>query len=306
MKKTLLLMLVATTLTACGSKETGAETTDNGTVAAAEVANDDAAEAVDAFKKAFPWDFPAVKLDAKPGQIVLAATDLKRLVSEGKDLTNVTINLFKDNVDAIGDKTSTLKRYSGFDIPNALIIPLPEDVQAKAGDILLTYYKQGGGSLQRAIVTDATNPLQPKVNFLDMRYSDDPSKPTFGDKAMNTELEPNSFIVIKQGELVPGAQIAYKDGRDMKLGSVIAVSGDRVLFHSFARGISVLSKSEVTLVPFDLSFAPGDKVLATFAGTYKDGYTIDKVDKANGLIWVKRDIDGKVEVRVAGEVAKSL
>lgn len=309
MKKILFSFAIATTtvcMMACGSKnEQKAENSDE---PATEVGQEVATEAQSDNKAAFPWDFPIGALkDAKAGQKALVPQHYPKLVEEGKDLNKTTINLFIDELAEIGDKTSTSKRWKG-EYPNPLIIPLPEGQQAKVGDILLT--ANPTGAFSRAIVTDASDPAKPKVNFLDMSYSNDPAKPSFGDKFMNTQLEENTFAVINDGDLVPGAQVMRKEGTkfaDYKRYVVLAVNGDRVLLRTHGAGITDAAKSDLVVIPFKEDIKVGDTVWALFAASYCNDYKVTKVDLKNGLVTVTSSrISNKEEVMPICDVTKTL
>lgn len=309
MKKTLFTFAIAATtvcMMACGSKneqkpEAASETNPEATQEAAPQSQADN-------KNAFPWNFPNGALtDAKPGLKALVPKSYPSMLAEGKDLSKTTINLFIDELAEIGSTTSTTKRWKG-DYPNALIIPFPEGQQAKVGDILLT--ADPTGAFSRALVTDASDPAKPKVNFLDMSYSSDPAKPSFGDKFKNTQLEANTFIVVNDGELMPGAQVVRKEGTkftDYKRYVVLAINGDRVLLRTHGAGITDAAKSDLTVVPFKEDFKVGETVWALFAASYYNDYKVTKVDLKNGLVTVTSSrINNREEVMPICDVTKTL
>lgn len=294
---------VAVALSACANK--GGDATADGETADSTAAAVESGEGAAEAGPVFPWKFPNGSLkNAKSGQLVLAPINYYRVLDKGEDLLTSNVNLYKAVLDEVGDKFSTLRSYDKEHVyPNALIIPFPEGQQAKVGDILFTFSATECWS--RAIVTDASNPAQPKVTFFDIRYSNDAANPGPGEKEMNTELAENSFIVVKDGELCVGAQVAKKEGRDYKQYCVLAVSGDKLLISDFARGVKDAVKSEVTLIPFNEDIKVGDEVWSTFAGKYSSGSTVTKVDKKNGLVTVKNSF-GEEELKPVTEVTKVL
>jgi len=60
------------------------------------------------------------------------------------------------------------------EIPNYMIIPIRPDESAKVGDIVLTWWQSGSG-MKRAIVTNASDPTAPEVNYIDIEW-DNPAK----------------------------------------------------------------------------------------------------------------------------------
>ena len=91
MKKTLLMAaLVALATMSCGNNS---ENNANGADSAVVEAGEAVAEA-EVDKAAYPWDFPReVALDAKEGQIVLAAWDYERRLKEAKELVIATFSM---------------------------------------------------------------------------------------------------------------------------------------------------------------------------------------------------------------------
>ena len=108
-----------------------------------------------------------------------------------------------------GEKASKVKAVVDVDeVPNSLLIPIYKGATAKKGDIVLTWWQSGSG-MERAIVTDDSDPTQPKVHYLDLSYKGDGSG--FAEKHDNEQLKPNSFVVLNDGEWQPGAPLAVKD-----------------------------------------------------------------------------------------------
>ena len=100
------------------------------------------------------------------------------------------------------------------EMPNALIIPIPQGQTAKKGDIVLTWWQSGSG-MERAIVTDDSNPASPKVCYLDMDWKDDGKG--FANDHNNEQLRPNTFTVLKNNEWQPGAQVTVNADGSYKI-----------------------------------------------------------------------------------------
>ena len=115
-----------------------------------------------------PYAFPIVKeCAASDGEFVLSPSRAfldDAFAKEGK-----TMMIWYQNIMAKSDiNESTIKQISGeVQIPNSLIIPIPAGATAKKGDIILTTWQSGSG-MQRAIVTDDTDPSAPVVHYLDI------------------------------------------------------------------------------------------------------------------------------------------
>ncbi|MBR1803684.1 MAG: hypothetical protein IJ775_02100 [Muribaculaceae bacterium] len=300
MKKSFLTFAVALAAMATmscsnNSAEGNAEGTDS-------TATEQTAEGETAATDPFPWDFPQnVKLDAEPGQLALAPyTFYPGALEKGEDLTTTTLIFYKSELQEVGETTS---KMGGKDIPNALIIPLDKDAKAKKGDILLTWWQSGSG-LERAIVRDASNPAEPKVDYLDLNYSDDPDHPGAGQNHANEQLKPGSFTVLNDGEWQPGAQIACKKGDSWRIATLIRVEGDKVLAYAFGARVEAYNKADVKIVPFKENIKVGDMVWGKFAATYKPDYKVTKVDNELGRVWVEHN--NHTEILSICEVTKVL
>ena len=172
-------------------------------------------------------------------------------------------------------------------MPNTLIIPLAKEAKAKKGDILLTHHKYH--DMQRAIVIDDSKPTEPVVCFLDESWPDKPESTSLPEKQKGVQLKAGSFNVLKEGEFMSGAQVAYKSGSEMKFGKILQVSGDKVLVSTFASRIDCTTKSNCKLISFKQKFKEGDKVSAISADCYEPGYNVVKVDKEHGHVWLQAD-----------------
>ena len=206
-------------------------------------------------------------------------------VEEQKDLTKETLifysDKYMDNTDGlINGKT-----------PNALCIPLPKGVKAKKGDILLTGWQTGSG-LQRAIVTDASAPNAPTVCYLDLNYEGNGRG--FAERYANQQIKPNSFLVLKDGQLMSGAPIAYFEEGEWKSGKCVNATNDKVLVLAWGDKVCAVDKSNVKVLPLKPKFKVGESVMAEFVDSYCEGYTVTKIDKSIGRVWVKKGSSEKI------------
>ena len=251
---------------------------------------------------AFPWDFPQdVKIEAEPGQWVLSCyTYYPSAVQDQKDLNDEVLIFYSTKMEQVGETTSTV---GGKEMPNALIIPLDPNAKAKKGDIVLTWWQSGSG-LERAIVTDASNPAEPKVIYLDMDWTGDPDHPGFADRHANETLKPGTFNILTDGEWQPGAQVAAFDGRQWLKGTLIHEQDGKVLVLGWASHIYAYKKENCRLIPFKEKLKKGDAVHATFVDGYSEGYTVKKVDEKVGRVWV--DDDGREKIMSIVDVTKVL
>ena len=290
----LAIIMAATALFSCaGNAESTADGTDSS-----------ATEQATSSVNPWPWDFPQnVKLEAEPDQMILAPyTFYPGALEDGKNPAEQTLIFYSTKMTEVGESKS--KVNTDVELPNALIIPLAKDAQAKKGDIVLTWWQSGSG-LKRAIVKDASDPSAPKVDYLDMEYGDDPENPGFAQKFADDPLKPGTFNIITDGEWQPGAQVACKNDRDgWDAATLIREQDGKVLVIGFSSKVKAYKKEDVKLIPFKEDLKVGDDVRAIWVSGYQDGYKITKIDKNLGRIWVERD--GKTEVKAFGEVTKVL
>jgi len=233
----------------------------------------------------WPWDFPRdVKLDVEKGQTVLAATYYPDYLTKDRELDKRSYIFYYCEVVEGGVGTTKIDHFGEeYELPNALVIPIPDDATAKVGDIVLTWWQSGSG-MQRAIVTEASDPKQPTVSYLDLSWSmkDGKVKP-FG---KDEKLKPGTFRVLKEGEWAPGMQLAFDVDGKKKIGHIISLTDDKVLIHGFAGSITTAKRSDCQLITLKPSFKPGDKVYGKSGENYDDRYTVDKYDKKSGRVWV--------------------
>jgi len=236
----------------------------------------------------FPWDFPKdIKTNLKEGQWYLSCKGSYEHKAGKEDITSSILIFysykFKGMKDGLVDGA----------VPTALCIPLPENVKAKKGDILLTWWQSGSG-MNHAIVVDDSDPLSPKVSYL-------------GSISKEEQLKPNSFIVLKSGKMAPGAPIAYRDKKYNKwcFGSVVNIADGKVLISGFASKLTSAKLEDCKVIPLKPNYKVGDSVMTTFVDGFEEGYTVTEIDKKLGKVKLT-DKNGREKEKFVFEVVKSL
>ena len=236
----------------------------------------------------FPWDFPEGNTNEglAEGQSALSIhTFYPSKLVESDDPANETYIFYSTTVKSVGETTSTVSDFGSIvEMPNALIIPLPAGQQAQKGDIILTWWQTGSG-MERAIVTDASKPDAPKVDYLDLGYKEDGTG--FANEHADEQIKPNTFTVLKDGEWQPGAQIVVTGDGSYEAGVLISCTDDKVLLKGFAGKIKAFKRSACKVVPLKQNLKVGDEVYAIFTSSYKAGYKIKKIDEKIGRVWVE-------------------
>lgn len=292
MKKSIILAIalpLAFALTNCGgsSKDNKKDNNEN-KQPETEVVEAEVVEAEPEVKEpAFPWDFPeGIKNEGlAEGQNVLSIHSFYPNALEKENPANETFIFYSATLGEVGETKSKVRSFGNdIEMPNSLIIPLPEGQTAKKGDIILTWWQTGSG-MQRAIVTDASDPTAPKVDYLDLNYKDDGKG--FANEHANEQIKPNTFVVLKDGEWQPGAQIVVTGNDSYEVGTLVSSTDDKVLLKCFAGKIQVFDKADCIVLPLHQNLKPGDEVRAIFTSYLKDGYKVKKVDEKIGRVWVE-------------------
>lgn len=238
--------------------------------------------------KGFPWDFPEGNKNeglAEDQSALSIHTFYPSKLKESNDPANETYIFYSTTVKSVGETTSMVSDFgSEVEMPNALIIPLPGGQTVKKGDIVLTWWQTGSG-MQRAIVTDASKPDSPKVDYLDLDYKDDGTG--FANEHANEQIKPNTFTVLKDSEWQPGAQIVVTGDGSYEAGILVNCTDDKVLLKGFAGRIKVFKRSACKVVPLKQNLKVGDEVYAIWTSSYKPGYKITKIDEKVGRVWVQ-------------------
>lgn len=301
-----LIAATALMFTGCGNKNSN-KAGGNDSVQAAADGADATAEAKDAVD-AWPWDYPSdLKPDAKEGQTILCPYIYADKIKNNKPNEEDDVYIYYTcKLLSLGDKTSKIETEGGieYEIPNTLILPIPEGQTAKKGDIVLTWW-QGGSGMQTAIVTDASDPAQPTASFLDLRWSLNDDGTMKETSKHGAKLKPNSFFVLKDGEVSVGQRIRYPKDGDWADATVVNISGDKALLNGFSSNIIVAKLSDLKPIPYHQNIKPGDEIYGVYVDTFSDGYKVDKVDNTEGRVWVTSS-EGKKEIFNILQVLKSL
>ncbi len=221
-------------------------------------------------------------------EYVLYPSNYASAMEEGKDFRDATSVYYKASIDEAGDKTTKLMGKE-VNYPNNLLIPIYKDAKAQKGDVVLTWWQSGSG-LQRAIVTDDSDPTMPKVHYLDLNYNADGEG--LAQRHDNEQLKPNSFVVLKNGEFQPGAPIVVNEDGKKTEGVLVRVDGDKVLYLGFASSLKEANKSEVKVIPIKPNYSVGDNVKGVFVGSFTKDYKVTKIDNKIGRVWLN---DGNKE-----------
>ncbi|MGE0491315.1 MAG: hypothetical protein AB7S38_19050 [Vulcanimicrobiota bacterium] len=234
-----------------------------------------------------PYDFPAMEVAAKPGDLVFAPSDKE--INDMLKMGKKNPRGFRDRkMVKPGPETSTVEdEGKSWEVPNSLVISLSKDAKAKKGDIVLSFPKYD--DMTRGMVIDAADPTKPKVHFFKPVYGS--NKPE-GDQ-FNQPVEPGTFRVVHDG-VETGVKVLHPDGSEKGLGQVINVSGDKVLVSTFGGDVAVFDKSDVEPLPLHPKLKAGDKVQAPFAKGVRPA-TITKVDDKIGRVWLTFENAGTAE-----------
>jgi len=269
--------------TSCGGEATDTDTTKKEPVVAIE---DSAAPLAPGMT---PWDFPTVGTTAEPGNHVLTPSyGMYSSIFEEEVPADQTLIFYDAKMSAPGDIESDVEfTFDGIQkMPNSLIINIPKGQTAKVGDIVLTWWQTGSG-MQRAIVTDAKDPLSPKVRYLDLDFDnpamDDESGKSIG--ATEYQLKPDTFVKISS-DWQEGNYIAVKSDWGWESAQVVKVAGDKVLTIGFAGKVKVYNTADCKVIPMVPDVKAGDVVWAVTSVSFNEA-TVVKVDKKMGVVFVK-------------------
>jgi hypothetical protein len=240
-------------------------------------------------------DFPSVATTAKAGDYVLCPSREMIIKAAQSGGTNPSLIYYTSKMVTPGATESEVQGLYGGGagtLPNAYLIAIPAGQKAQVGDIVLTWWQTGSG-MQRAIVTDAANPSEPTVRYLDR----------MSDKEKLEKLKPNSFVKLNQ-PFQPGTSVAVKSASRPEHWQVLNVAGDKIFALGFAGKVKLLDKADCTPVPIRPQVKAGDKVKAAIYGSFTDA-TVISVDEKLGKVLVKTDGQDKEETIEFGKVMKS-
>lgn len=242
-------------------------------------------------------DFTASETKAKPDEYVLCPPQ-KFIVemSQGGGKKNPGTSYLTARMVAPGATESEVKSLytSGtYRVPNAYLVTIPYAQKAAVGDVVLTWWQSGSG-MQRAIVTDASNPSEPTVRYLGK----------LSDKEKQEKLQPNSFVKVTQ-PFQPGSVVALnKGGGRSEPAYVLNVAGDKVFVKDLVGVLLLVGKADCTPVPDRPAVKAGDRVKAVRFNSFRDA-TVAGVDEKLGKVVVRVDGENEDQTVDFGEVLKS-
>lgn len=238
-------------------------------------------------------EFPAVTLDAEPGQYVFAPGDSSLIGSLGDDQFRkgkVSWNIVR--VTDVGDSTSTVNNSgTEYEVHNAYLVPIPKEQAVEVGDLVLT--SKFGNSMERAYVTEAGD--SPKANFT--------KKMPYGENI--ADLKPGRYIRLTEA-WQPGTAVAVSiPGQSYpELGTLLRVEGDQVLVSGHQGKMITASKSGVRALPPKVDVAAGDTVTASRNLINFAKATINEVDSSLGFHHLTYEGDDEVKLIPFGEVTR--
>lgn len=280
---------------ACGGAETPAEVVETKPADAEKPADKPADQPV-AAPAGEPGSIPGVEyppqkeLGAEVGQLVMGI-DPYRLedIRQKKPFASASYTNFE--VKEKGDFESKVNRVSDTTLPNALTFPFKKGEQVAKGDMVVTWW-QGGGGLFHGLVTGGT-PTEPTVVYVNMPK-------TVKDFGKEFPLAPNSFNKITE-PYQHGTMVGFKDGAEMKIGTIVNSTGDKLLVTEGSMiGVGILKsipKAGTVSIPAKPDYKVGDQVFAPFTAKLGPA-TVVSIDDAKGLVTVKLDFASKSEAVV--------
>jgi hypothetical protein len=239
---------------------------------------------------AIPFDFPLVNTTAKAGEYVLAP--MLQWIEDGFTKGNdQMVLIFHSRKMVAPDKVESKLKAIGKEVtmPNAMIIPVPAGEKALKGEVILTWEQDRGSSMRTAIVTEASQPASPTIQYLDTPYRAN---------APEAKVKPNTFVALRE-PWQAGSYVAVKDDFVYNYAQIIRVAGDKVLTIGFTGKVKVYPKSACVPVPLKPQLTVGDKVHAVKISAFIEG-VVKKVMPSIGRVWVETDFLGKPEVIVVG------
>ncbi|HEY6560363.1 MAG TPA: hypothetical protein VI072_23930 [Polyangiaceae bacterium] len=248
-----------------------------------------------------PFDYPAVRTTARPGDYVLAPSSswIAEAFEKGGDKqTFIYYGGWLRRAGEHASEVETLTRQRTL-VPNAFVIPIRSGERADSGDILLTSWASGSG-MQRAYAVGG-EPKSPRVRYLDIDW-DNPSG--FGNK--EDVLPANTFHRLHEpGEV--GSTVACKEGARRTRWIVANQANGKLLTLGFAGRMRVFGKADCENVPLRVAVKPGDDVYVPIVGAFTAA-RVARVEPRIGRLWAKYDFGGqeKEEAFAFANVATTL
>ncbi|MCB9188490.1 MAG: hypothetical protein H6600_04820 [Flavobacteriales bacterium] len=311
--KTFMLVALAASMAACGNKEDEKTTESDSaqekkTEESIDVVEDpiDDGSTMPALEPGkFPFDFPVIEnTNAVAGDNVFYV-NMKLIINDyNEGLTSFGTQYLLGTLSEAGQKESKVAFVGDEIIPNSGIIKIPANESVKVGDIVAGKWAV---NMTRAIITDVSNPNEPKACFIGLDY-DNPAKAEDGQTGIGQyeyTLKQGEFIKISEA-YAPASCCVYKnESGDYKLMNVFRAEGDKVLGTVFT-SFEAVPKASCTPIPLKPSYKVGDVVYAPWVGTMSKG-KITEVNKKLGRYNVKFDEDYQGESMIAfGEVIDQL
>ena len=229
--------------------------------------------------------YPQIHASAKVGEYVLVPPAIFLRTLSAGNLDSIYLAFYPRKCIEVGDAYSKVQDYDTvLTVPNAFIIPIPAGQKAHKGDIVLTWW-QGGSGMQRAYVTDATNPYKPEVKYLDFDWLWEDAQ-----FKVTGQLDSNTFVVINK-PFQPGSSVAYLNGGSYEFYKVINVYEDKVMAFSWSGKLAIFDKKECLPNEIHPQVQPGDSVFVPFYGIYTPAI-VDEIK--DGLVISEFDFFGKI------------
>lgn len=247
-------------------------------------------------------DFPKDPITGAKGDYVLLASkdSLGYCINNGKPETTYFFNSQKLAEAGSGYSKIDSMGYNVVEIPNYLIIPIKFGQTTKKGDIVLTWLQSGrgrrNGGMMRAIVVDDKNPAEPIVNYIDISW-DSFAKNDKGVSLgqMTEQLKPNSFHIITSS-WEAGATVAIKEDGRYKKGTIVKVSGEKVLTIDWKGMMQIYDKADCIPINIIPTVKKGDAVQTPLPAFIFGNTTVEKVDAKMGRVWCTDPYGGTMVV----------
>lgn len=286
------------TIASCG----GSETTEESGTSDSTGTTETTAQVEASLDNPFP-EIPAEDLGANSGDYVFAAFNHALDMYKGSKFEEVPGDFVGGTLIEPGNPKSKVKYVSEAEVINYFIVPVKPGATAQVGDIVVAPWVHGG-SMTRAIVTDASDPTKPMVNFIDIDW-DNPATNSegvgFGKEV--AQLEANSFFVLNS-TWQTGSTVAVNNNGTWEQHTLIKVIGDKVIALDWSSKFHVHDKANCKSIEVKGDFKVGDKVQGPKYGSYKE-LTISKIDAKFGRVYCKDEYDKEV-ILPMGTITKSL
>jgi hypothetical protein len=255
---------------------------------------------VDPFK-----DFPKGNIIAQEGDYVLTPSLTWQIDATKNGPESQTFIFYSAKMSEPGNEYSVIDFIFDDDteIPNYMIIPIRPDESAKVGDIVLTWWQSGSG-MKRAIVTNASDPKAPEVNYIDIDWNNPAKTDDVGIGQKTEKIEPNTFHVLKN-KWEAGTSVAVKVNNDYKVATIVNVSGDKVLTIGWAGIMKIYDKNDCVALDIIPNVKVGDEIQAPWVGKFVNTKVV-KVDKKFGRVWCDDPYSDDPMIVPFGNIATTL